>query len=501
MKTTNYLSLGIALLVSTLSVAKVNAQSIKSLDSTKKALQLLLDSKNPEDSVKVMADAKRLANGTENQMVLACHVYYSKGFQHQVDSIQDAMPKRFPLGVSARDIARKTIYNDTVGKVAEADYDAWIKKFPPSHFIDYDYDHIDYDYARAHIADLYAEEKNFTRAKYFANLEEEDFWRTNGWGRLADIFKEKGDQKDYEDYLWKSMKIAEKYYYDKNSDNAGKFAASGYPGFLRHWAQMLYDKKEYAKALPYIEKSAKIEEEMSISTHFLYAQILEKLNREKDAFEQMEIIVKAGKATPEIQEAFKASYVKIHGSEKGYDAYAVELRKGFLADLDNRLHKDIMDVKATDFTLTDLDGNKVTLSDYKGKIVILDFWATWCGPCKASFPAMQMTLNKYKDDPNVKFFFIHTWEHDANATEMARNYIKSKGYTFHVLMDLKDPVTKDNKVVDEYKADGIPAKYIVDGNGIIRFHLQGFTESNEAAVDEISAMIEMAKKKSAVTSN
>jgi len=154
-----------------------------------------------------------------------------------------------------------------------------------------------------------------------------------------------------------------------------------------------------------------------------------------------------------------------------------------------------MNMPAADFTLTDLDGNKVALSDLKGKIVILDFWAIWCGPCKASFPAMQMAQNKYKDDPNVKFLFIHTWERGTTTpVEDAKAFIKSKGYNFEVLMDLKDPRTKENKVVSSYKVDGIPSKFVIDKNGIIRFHLMGFDGSNEAAVDELSMMINMAKK-------
>ena len=105
-----------------------------------------------------------------------------------------------------------------------------------------------------------------------------------------------------------------------------------------------------------------------------------------------------------------------------------------------------------------------------------------------------MAVNKYKDDSNVKFLFIHTWEKTVTPTKDAGDYIKSQNYNFEVLMDNKDPETKINKVVSDYKVNGIPSKFVIDPQGNIRFNLMGFEGSNEAAVDEISMMIDMARK-------
>ena len=152
--------------------------------------------------------------------------------------------------------------------------------------------------------------------------------------------------------------------------------------------------------------------------------------------------------------------------------------------------------EAPNFSLVDFNGNSVSLSDYKNKIVVLDFWATWCAPCKKSFPAMQMAINKFKDDKNVEFLFIHTWEREADPTQSAKEYITSNNYDFKVLMDLKNPETKSNEVVSLYKVRGIPAKFVVDDNGFIRFKLTGFSGANEAAVDEISLMVDLIKSES-----
>lgn len=149
---------------------------------------------------------------------------------------------------------------------------------------------------------------------------------------------------------------------------------------------------------------------------------------------------------------------------------------------------------APNFSLRDLEGNEVSLADFKGKVVVLDFWATWCAPCIKSFPAMQMAVDKYKEDPNVRFLFINTWEQKPNPQQSVQQLIEKRGYNFQVLMDVKDPTSKKNPVVESYGVSGIPAKFIIDGKGNIRFKVKGFTGDNEAQVEELTQMIESAKK-------
>ena len=123
------------------------------------------------------------------------------------------------------------------------------------------------------------------------------------------------------------------------------------------------------------------------------------------------------------------------------------------------------DEKARDFILRNLRGKKIALSSFKNKVVVLDFWATWCMPCLVSFAGMKQTESQYKNDNEVQFLFIDTWE-DKSLTKMqekVNQFIKKNDYDFEILLDAK------NKVADEYKVKTIPARFIINKKGKIVF--------------------------------
>jgi len=116
----------------------------------------------------------------------------------------------------------------------------------------------------------------------------------------------------------------------------------------------------------------------------------------------------------------------------------------------------------------------------------VDFWATWCGPCIASMPAMKTVQEKLIAGGNVAFVFVDTWENVENKKQNAADFMAKNKYPFHVLLD------EESKVVADFKVNGIPTKFIIDKTGNIRFKSIGFDGNDDALIDEVSMMVEMA---------
>lgn len=115
--------------------------------------------------------------------------------------------------------------------------------------------------------------------------------------------------------------------------------------------------------------------------------------------------------------------------------------------------------QAPDFELTTLDGKTVVLSKLRGKPVLLDFWATWCGPCRRALPHTQELAKKYKDQAHVLTVNLR------EAPETVRAFMEKNNYTFPVLMD------SDGSVARNYGVTGIPHFVIIDAQGKI-YHTQ-----------------------------
>ncbi len=134
------------------------------------------------------------------------------------------------------------------------------------------------------------------------------------------------------------------------------------------------------------------------------------------------------------------------------------------------------------FTLRDIDGKTVNLADYQGKVVLLQFWATWCGPCQAEMPHLQ---KMYTELGPKGFVVLSISIDDARASSMVKPIIKKNGYTFPVLLD------KDTSVVTKYNpTKSVPYAVVVDKAGKIASVHLGYNPGDEVALkSEISALL------------
>lgn len=135
------------------------------------------------------------------------------------------------------------------------------------------------------------------------------------------------------------------------------------------------------------------------------------------------------------------------------------------------INKDAVKVAASDFELETLNGGKIKLSDLKGKVVVLNFFATWCPPCRAEMPGFISTMEEYdKKGSDVVFLFIDVDEDD----ETVKEFLNSRNYDIDPLLD------KGGDVYSKFTLrGGIPTTTIVDKDGNISAQHEGLMESSD----------------------
>lgn len=258
------------------------------------------------------------------------------------------------------------------------------------------------------------------------------------------------------------------------------------------YATLLYHKGDLSQAYAYEKAAVEFYKYKVSERNEAFAFLTEKLKGDKEAQTALVKFFEEGKYTPAMKEQLQRLYTASGKSETQWTAYITNLEEQAYNKMKAELAKTMINIPAPQFALKDMSGKEVALSSLKGKTVVVDFWATWCGPCIASFPGMQKAVNKFKAKDDVVFLFIDTWENDSNRTQKVTEFIAKNKYSFNVLYDdAKAKEGNDFVVVQDFKVEGIPTKFVIDRNSNIRFKTVGYSGSADAVVNELSAMIDM----------
>lgn len=126
--------------------------------------------------------------------------------------------------------------------------------------------------------------------------------------------------------------------------------------------------------------------------------------------------------------------------------------------------------RAKDFTAQDADGNEVKLSDYFGKPIVLNFWASWCGPCRSEMPDFNEKYKELGDD--VQFLMVNMTEGFRETLKSAKAYIEESGFSFPVLFDT------GKEAAMNYSVYALPTTFFIDAEGNIVSYAKGAIDSD-----------------------
>ncbi len=259
-------------------------------------------------------------------------------------------------------------------------------------------------------------------------------------------------------------------------------------GYGDTYALILYKQGKYEEALTYQSFSVANSKYEDGEMNERYAVYLQKAGRTQDLEKFMDQIMVSGNATEKVKMMHKEHWTQTATKDQLYSQYLKQLENQAQAMREEKIMKTWESTDAPSFTLKDLNGSIVSLADYKGKTIVLDFWATWCGPCKASFPGMKKAVEHFASDQSVVFLFVDTWENGDNIDARVADFIKTNNYPFHVVMD------SEAKVVNDYKVSGIPTKFIIGPDQKIRFTAVGYSGNNDELVEELKTMIQLVQE-------
>ncbi|TDQ07419.1 redoxin domain-containing protein [Pedobacter metabolipauper] len=435
----------------------------------------------------------------EIDLMTASNLYMLLKKKSEADSMKNIVVSKYPTGTYAFSLDYSAIASQKDPAAMEEKLLALVKKYGLDLDKEADMKKISYVYNM--MVTNYGQTKNISKFEEYASKIKDKSSLAAAYNSVAWILAERNEEVAFAAGISKkSLDLVEAAKADAVPANAGSKAQyiqvlnRNYIMYADTYALLLHHLGKDKEAVIYQEKAI---DAMDIPGNERYVMYLDLAGDKEKAFTVASKFLKEGQGTDAMRERLKSLYAGKKLKEP-YAVFLANLEKEAKAKEQAEWAKKMISVPAPAFSLVNLKGETVSLASLKGKVVILDYWATWCGPCVASFPGMQKAVNKYASNPNVVFLFINTSQRETNREELVKKFMADTKYTFNVLLDTKN---KENPnlfdVITAYKVEGIPTKFVIDGDGVIRFKAVGFSGSADAVVTELDAMISMASAKSA----
>lgn len=472
--------------------------------------KLALGEAFPDYAKKLITDElkqKKISDQVLNQF----YSYASTGLQDK--ELAQLIKKRvhidFPQGETARFIAYSNTMVSSLNKVELiASYENFLRLFPVQQWRQHPSSQAFIYYAVYRgLGSAYFESKQFDK---FAKLYDEVDFRTGNelmrWNIMrAYMFKTVGADSLYQlSEIILPKLIARKrdnsYKEDFNRmTQADSNVVKNLDDRLFTHISLLNDLKKYSEARRYFLLLSEDGKYSRAELNDINLQVLEGMGDDKQILPLLEMSARCNAMTPRMLDKLKKIYLKGHsGDESGYQAYLTGLKSSEeQAIMRAYVDHNWVNYPMPAFRLETADGFYITAQDWKDKIVVVDFWATWCRPCIMAFPGMQLLVDKYAQDTHVAIYMLGTMQ-TGNYKDKSVNYVRSEGFRFNLLHDSVNPKTNEQdllfrQLVPLFGDSSIPRKIIVK-DGRIRYCSGGYSGSPSKLMDELSLAIDLLRK-------
>jgi len=304
-----------------------------------------------------------------------------------------------------------------------------------------------------------------------------------------ELAKNKTDLDSAEAYSKRSIDLAKEEFkakpWDVSQERWDRTKAQTIGNYLDTYGWVYYQKGNYFKALEQLQEAFRFIPEPTIEYHLGLAYY--QTGQLDSAITHLADCLAGQVEDPQKAKTdFETVYLARHKNKNGMEDLLTKARDKKTAEeikADSASAATVIGRPAPEFRLSDLDGTIHKLSDHRGKVVVLDFWATWCQPCKMSLPLVDKAFLA-SQDKEVLFFAVNL--EGTDKKDMVKSFWIRKGYGFPVLMG----GMMGNGIDKVYQVSGIPTTFVIDKNGIIKYRHIGYRQNlDQLLLKEIEELL------------